>query len=85
MHMPLCWFCHERAHIIISVYIYIRSVGISSGDFVYLEDANLLLGKPRVLIGKYSYKLTDEPPRDKTNKITVRPAKTQISLGICPV
>ena len=26
-----------------------------------------------------------EPPRDKTNKITVRPAKTQISLGIHPV
>ena len=28
---------------------------------------------------------TDEPPHDKTNKMTVRPAKTQISLGICPV
>ena len=26
-----------------------------------------------------------EPPRDQTNKMTVRPAKTQISLGICPV
>ena len=26
-----------------------------------------------------------EPPRDKTNKISVRPAKTQISLGIHPV
>ena len=26
-----------------------------------------------------------EPPPDKTNKITVRPAKTQISLGIRPV
>ena len=24
----------------------------------------------------------NEPPRDKTNKVTVRPAKTQISLGI---
>ena len=23
----------------------------------------------------------DEPPRDKTNKVSVRPAKTQISLG----
>ena len=31
---------------------------------------------------------TTEPPRsphDKTNKISVRPAKTLISLGICPV
>ena len=26
-----------------------------------------------------------EPPRDKTNKMTMRPAKTQISLGIRPV
>ena len=26
-----------------------------------------------------------EPPCDKTNKMTVRPAKTQISLGIRPV
>ena len=27
---------------------------------------------------------TNEPPHDKTNKITLRPAKTQISLGIRP-
>ena len=27
----------------------------------------------------------DEPSHDKTNKVTVRPAKTRISLGICPV
>ena len=26
-----------------------------------------------------------EPPRDKTNNVVVRPAKTQISLGIRPV
>ena len=26
-----------------------------------------------------------EPQHDKTNKVTVRPAKTQISLGIRPV
>ena len=26
-----------------------------------------------------------EPRHDKTNKMAVRPAKTQISLGICPV
>ena len=26
-----------------------------------------------------------EPPHDKTNKVTVRPAKTQIILGIRPV
>ena len=27
----------------------------------------------------------NEPPRDKTNNVAVHPAKTQISLGICPV
>ena len=27
----------------------------------------------------------NEPPYDKTNNVAVRPAKTQISLGICPV
>ena len=26
-----------------------------------------------------------EPQHDKTNKVSVRSAKTQISLGICPV
>ena len=26
-----------------------------------------------------------EPPHDKTNKMTVHPAKTQVSLGIRPV
>ena len=29
--------------------------------------------------------LRGEPPHDKTNKMTVHPAKTQISLGILPV
>ena len=28
---------------------------------------------------------TNEPLHDKTNKVSVRPAKTQISLGIRPV
>ena len=30
-------------------------------------------------------KLIIEPRHDKTNKVTVRPARTQISLGIRPV
>ena len=39
------------------------------------------------IIGKFSTALhkTYEPRHDKTNKVTVHPAKTQISLGICPV
>ena len=31
------------------------------------------------------FTLAFEPRHDKTNKMSVRPAKTQISLGICPV
>ena len=49
-----------------------------------------------VTISQYSYSKeqfalradvyeTYEPQHDKTNKMSVRPAKTQISLGICPV
>ena len=33
----------------------------------------------------FSYRVSNEPRHDKTNKVTVRPAKTQISLGIRPV
>ena len=34
---------------------------------------------------KLSELFTNEPRHDKTNKMSVRPVKTQISLGICPV
>ena len=34
---------------------------------------------------RLAYLTTNEPRHDKTNKMTVRPAKTQISLGIRPV
>ena len=33
----------------------------------------------------YPYILTYEPRHDKTNNVVVRPAQTQISLGIRPV
>ena len=33
----------------------------------------------------YGMSRLTEPRHDKTNKMSVRPAKTQISLGICPV
>ena len=35
--------------------------------------------------GQFYWQVVNEPPRDKTNKLTVRPAKTHISLGIRPV
>ena len=34
---------------------------------------------------RYNLETRNEPRHDKTNKVTVRPAKTQISLGIRPV
>ena len=37
-----------------------------------------------LLYGEVSGSLIYEPPHDKTNKMNVRPAKTQISLGGCP-
>ena len=40
---------------------------------LYRDNTDLIFG------------LTKEPPHDKTNKMSVRPAKTQISLGIRPV
>ena len=52
-------------------------------------EGNSLLSLPlRTFIDIKSYSHTHsllEPPCDKTNKMTVRPAKTQISLGIRPV
>ena len=38
------------------------------------------------MFNRYNYfVVTYEPPHDKTNKMTVRPAKIQLSLGIRPV
>ena len=37
------------------------------------------------MIAKEMCLIQNEPSRDKTNKVSVRPAKTQISLGIRPV
>ena len=50
----------------------------SSLIWVYTVFPSLSVGKLWTII-KY------EPPHDKTNEMTVRPGKTQISLGCCPV
>ena len=36
-------------------------------------------------LGSLLFLFSFEPRHDKTNKISMRPAKTQISQGICPV
>ena len=43
------------------------------------------LNKNRNLILGFHSKNANEPQHDKTNKVSVRPVKTRISLGICPV
>ena len=43
-----------------------------------------ILHKKKEFIQSYS-SFRNEPPHDKTNNVVVRPAKTQISLGIRPV
>ena len=44
------------------------------------------LGKTRSKHDKHIFvEIKIEPPHDKTNEMIVRPAKTQISLGIRPV
>ena len=54
----------------------------------YIENLLTFLYRNTLLkssaIGYFKNK-TFEPRYDKTNKISVRPAKTQISLGIRPV
>ena len=47
--------------------------------------SNLLLAIHRLLLWFSIVILKYEPPHDKTNKVSVHPAKTQISLGIRPV
>ena len=55
------------------------------GETVWTQ-MRLLLKEPSDLLDALLYaKTTFEPPHDKTNKMTVCPAKTLISLGIGPV
>ena len=39
----------------------------------------------QMCVSQCAFLFTYEPPHDKTNNVAMRPAKTQISLGICPV
>ena len=50
--------------------------------FLDIENINFWIYMYVILVGQA---FVFEPPHDKTNKITVRPAKTQIRLGIRPV
>ena len=63
------WFCHDAAR-------------LKTMSFVWLIWKEILW---KYSIQSLKKQLAYEPPRDKTNNVAVRPAKTQISLGIRPV
>ena len=58
-------------------------VGVDAQLVLMQNDTDFENHLYEINIGK-AYNKT-EPPRDKTNKVNVGPAKTQISLGIRPV
>ena len=75
-----CWFCHIAAHLyyaLKSLWWYCVNFALQQFDFYWIKRCNIL---------QYVYAFCYyEPPRDKTTKMTMRPAKTQISLGVRPV
>ena len=88
-------FCRVAAHI-----KYVRGSFIKSRNRTYTSAYNNLRKDRTERIGIFCKWATswqnqqcdcapsedsDQPGHDKTNKVTVRPAKTQISLGIRPV
>ena len=57
----------------------IRIVCLSRSPVVMCRLTSMIVALPG------HYHVSSEPRHDKTNRVTVRPAKTQISLGIRPV
>ena len=53
--------------------------------FVSIKCLYMQLQPKNICCRSNSWAAIYKPPHDKTNKMTVRPAKTQISLGIRPV
>ena len=72
VHMSFCWFCHAAAHF--------HSDRCQRNRLFFCM---ILCNSLRRYCLSLSY--ANEPRHDKTHKVTVRPAKTQISLGIRPV
>ena len=91
-HRSFCWFCQAAAQILLLskagkslLYcIYICFYKWNKFKVSICEVNKFSLNK---LVQSFNYTMTFlfEPPNDKTNKMTVCPAKTQISLGIRPV
>ena len=69
-------FCHDVAQITFEQKRRLHCQFLWKRESVYQE---------RTFFFMKAQKFSWEPPHDKTNKMTVRQAKTQISLGIRPV
>ena len=87
--MPrLIWVFAGRTHILFFVMSRLRCSGSALFALTYLSKNLGSLWYMCWTNPFYSANVCaqiTEPPHDKTNKMTVRQAKTQISLGICPV
>ena len=66
---------------------FVRSLGIDVTSVAFIFIRNVIDCNIKGTVYAIHTFLTrhDEPPNDNTNKMTVGPAKTQISLGIRPV
>ena len=86
--MPFCWFCHEAGHILSKVVIIFERHMVGSSKLTLLCADGKLRNEDNIsfflVIETHHCKLI-VPRHDKTNKMSVRPAKTQIGLGIHPV
>ena len=81
---------NQIPHPVIHYYFCLRGGGGGGGGIRSLTYCQVSFSSVFYLLRKIQsseiiYHLAFEPPRDKTNKMTMRPAKTQISLGIRPV
>ena len=83
-----CWFCQVTAH----MFLWRTAKNYPSIIIKYTPSVLLYICMefkvcPLLPSHDEHWKSVSlfQPPHDKTNKMTVRPVKTQISLGICPV
>ena len=76
--MPFCWFCHKAAQIVKVFLSTFKCMIIIFIISVYSQ---------RIFLAFYVVMHQFQMSRDmtKSNNVAVRPAKTQISLGIRPV
>ena len=80
--MSFSWFCRAAAHVYFNVALKWRPTAIITTLQTINESIMTFVLKTETF---FSRGCNFEQRHDKTNKVTVRPAKTQISLGIRPV